>query len=171
MGRPPLFVEGAVFVQGEGLKRFRTIEELIIHLYAPMGTSCGALEVRLAGIDPDGVPFNASLEFNGIEYGMVPGAGSNKAVRPPSTMGAEGPVPAAPGPATEQVVGPGAYPRRKRIGEFLVETGVITEAQLEAALAEQREGGGRERLGAILVRKGWIAPKLLYKILADQQKS
>ncbi len=46
---------------------------------------------------------------------------------------------------------PAAEPRkRRRLGELLVEAGVVTDADVERALAVQKMGGGR--LGSILVR-------------------
>lgn len=43
-----------------------------------------------------------------------------------------------------------------RLGERLVEMGVISTAQLEQALAEQRQSG--DRIGEVLARQGWITP-------------
>jgi hypothetical protein len=42
----------------------------------------------------------------------------------------------------------------KRIGEMLVEDGVITRDQLDAALELQRRGGEGDRIGEILVASG-----------------
>ena len=42
----------------------------------------------------------------------------------------------------------------KKIGEILIENGLITSAQLSEALEEQRRSGGK--LGDIIVKKGWI---------------
>ena len=54
----------------------------------------------------------------------------------------------------------------KRIGERLVEKGLITQAQLEAALLHQRSS--REFLGAVLVQLGLISEEALLKELAAQ---
>jgi type II secretion system (T2SS) protein E len=53
-----------------------------------------------------------------------------------------------------------------RIGELLVEAGVITKVQLAEALAHQREHGGR--LGTNLVELGMLDEKALAKELAKQ---
>ncbi|RMG17510.1 MAG: general secretion pathway protein GspE [Deltaproteobacteria bacterium] len=53
-----------------------------------------------------------------------------------------------------------------RLGELLLKAKVITEAQLEAALAEQEKWGGK--LGDILVRMGHLSEDLLVKALAKQ---
>ncbi|MFC1658527.1 hypothetical protein ACFL1D_03980 [Candidatus Omnitrophota bacterium] len=54
----------------------------------------------------------------------------------------------------------------KRLGEILIEKGLINNAQLEEALNEQRETG--EFLGNILVNKGWINKANLSEGLAIQ---
>jgi type IV pilus assembly protein PilB len=54
----------------------------------------------------------------------------------------------------------------KRIGEILIEKGLITEAQLHDALQEQKLSDGF--LGAIMVEKGWIDKKNLAEALAEQ---
>ncbi|MCE9507509.1 MAG: transglutaminase-like cysteine peptidase [Alphaproteobacteria bacterium] len=56
--------------------------------------------------------------------------------------------------------------RRYKLGDLLVAHGVITPAQLGAALAEQKKTGGK--LGKILVRQGAISAFQLYSKLAEQ---
>jgi hypothetical protein len=53
-----------------------------------------------------------------------------------------------------------------RLGDLLVRAQVVSEAQLGAALAEQKQWGGR--LGTILVRMGVLNEDLLVKALARQ---
>ncbi len=53
-----------------------------------------------------------------------------------------------------------------RLGDLLVRASVVSEAQLQAALAEQKQWGGR--LGTILVRMGVLTEDLLVKALARQ---
>ncbi|MFQ5465427.1 MAG: ATPase, T2SS/T4P/T4SS family [Thermodesulfobacteriota bacterium] len=55
----------------------------------------------------------------------------------------------------------------KKIGELLVESGLITEEQLEEALAEGRSHKG-ERIGAILVKKGYATEMDIAQTLAFQ---
>ena len=55
---------------------------------------------------------------------------------------------------------------RKRLGEILVEQGLITEEQLQNALAEQYLT--KEFLGTILTKSGTITEKDLLKILGEQ---
>jgi type IV pilus assembly protein PilB len=57
---------------------------------------------------------------------------------------------------------------RPRLGELLVGAGVLDEGQLDAALAEQREGGGP--LGTIFVRMGFVDEETLIRTLARQLK-
>ena len=54
----------------------------------------------------------------------------------------------------------------KRIGELLVQRGLISAEQLEQALAEQRST--REFLGAMLIRQGVIQPEALLEVLSEQ---
>lgn len=54
----------------------------------------------------------------------------------------------------------------KRLGELLVDEGLLRPWQVELALQEQRLTG--EFLGAVLVRKGWITQGILLRVLAEQ---
>ena len=53
-----------------------------------------------------------------------------------------------------------------RLGDLLVRANVISEVQLQQALAEQQRWGGR--LGGILVRMGLLTEDLLVKALSKQ---
>jgi len=53
------------------------------------------------------------------------------------------------------------------LGRYLVGRGVISEEQLEEALAWQRSRG--ERLGEILTERGWLSPLSLALALASQE--
>src|SRR5882672_9218824 len=55
---------------------------------------------------------------------------------------------------------------RKRLGDYLVELGFITNEQLDAALKEQKEKGGK--LGAILIQLGFLSEDVLLAILGKQ---
>ena len=55
---------------------------------------------------------------------------------------------------------------RKRLGDYLVELGFITEEQLDAALKEQKEKGGK--LGSILIQLGYLSEDVLLAILGKQ---
>jgi len=57
---------------------------------------------------------------------------------------------------------------KPKIGELLVQAGVIDEAQLKSALGEQRQWG--RPLGATLVRMGMIEEDALINVLAHQLK-
>jgi type IV pilus assembly protein PilB len=57
-------------------------------------------------------------------------------------------------------------PARRRLGEILVEQGAVTEEQLLAALARQRET--RMRLGEVLLEQGIVRPIALLRALAVQ---
>lgn len=55
---------------------------------------------------------------------------------------------------------------RKRLGEMLLEAGIIDERQLDQALKVQRETG--EKLGQILIRLGYITANTLLEFLGRQ---
>ena len=55
---------------------------------------------------------------------------------------------------------------RKKLGECLIQAGLITEADLRAALAERRRTG--ERLGGVLVRLKMATEEQIARALADQ---
>jgi len=55
---------------------------------------------------------------------------------------------------------------RKKIGEILIEEKLITEEQLSEALETQRLTG--QKVGQILIDKGFIKENVLYKVLADK---
>jgi type IV pilus assembly protein PilB len=55
---------------------------------------------------------------------------------------------------------------RPFLGALLLEKGLVTETQLDAALAERRAGGGL--LGETLVRLGFIFEDELARVLAEQ---
>ncbi|MGB2951930.1 MAG: hypothetical protein WBB74_00900 [Gaiellaceae bacterium] len=52
------------------------------------------------------------------------------------------------------------------LGKVLVEGGYVSEAELDQALVEQREDGGR--LGEILVERGYVSGPALARALAEQ---
>ena len=54
---------------------------------------------------------------------------------------------------------------RKRLGEILLERGIIDEDQLNSALAYQRQWG--HRLGGALVAKGFLTEGMRVKVLSE----
>jgi hypothetical protein len=57
----------------------------------------------------------------------------------------------------------------KRLGEILMENGIITSGQLDEALGVQTSRGGL--LGIILVEMGYLKPKALADFLETQKYS
>jgi len=55
---------------------------------------------------------------------------------------------------------------KPRLGDLFVQRGLISQAQLEAALAEQRDSG--MKLGEILVEKGWVSRVDLASVISKQ---
>jgi type IV pilus assembly protein PilB len=58
--------------------------------------------------------------------------------------------------------------KSKRIGELLIREKKITREQLDAVLAEQMRQGDREKLGTLLVQKGFLSQDDLVQFLAKQ---
>jgi MSHA biogenesis protein MshE len=58
--------------------------------------------------------------------------------------------------------------KRIRLGDLLVQSGLITEQQLEQALAEQKKSG--RKLGATLIQMGLVSERKLLSLLAEQLK-
>jgi type IV pilus assembly protein PilB len=54
----------------------------------------------------------------------------------------------------------------KKLGELLLQEGLIESEQLNRALEEQRHGG--ERIGAVLIKMGFISEEVLVEFLARQ---
>jgi type IV pilus assembly protein PilB len=61
---------------------------------------------------------------------------------------------------------PKAPPKRKLLGERLIESGLITPDQLELALREQKRTG--ERIGEILINLGFVTQELISSALASE---
>ncbi len=55
---------------------------------------------------------------------------------------------------------------KKKLGEILLKSGLITEAQIEEALDKQRKTG--ERLGSTLVELGYITEEKIIASLGEQ---
>lgn len=55
---------------------------------------------------------------------------------------------------------------RRRLGDLLIEAGLLTDEQLRAALAEQKKWGGR--LGRTVVELGFVTESALAQVLARQ---
>ncbi len=56
--------------------------------------------------------------------------------------------------------------RRRRLGELLIEAGVLDETRLKAALQEQRKWGGK--LGRTLVEMGFVTEAVMVQALSKQ---
>jgi hypothetical protein len=74
------------------------------------------------------------------------------------------PAPEAPVPAPAPA--PAFFLERPRLGDLLLKKGLITQEQLEAALAESRATG--DLLGRVLIRRQFLFEDELARTLADQ---
>jgi MSHA biogenesis protein MshE len=61
-----------------------------------------------------------------------------------------------------------ARPEKVRLGEILLQQGLLTEQQLQDALAEQKKSG--RRLGRVFVEKGFVSEEQISTALARQLK-
>ena len=60
--------------------------------------------------------------------------------------------------------------RNVRIGDYLVEQGLITQEQLEKVLAAQKESNGTKRFGSVVVELGFMTETNLAKALAGKER-
>jgi hypothetical protein len=60
--------------------------------------------------------------------------------------------------------------RRKRLGRFLIEKGLLTEDKLNRVLKEYWAGEGYERIGQMLISKGYIEYQSLAAAIQEQMK-
>jgi len=87
--------------------------------------------------------------------------------RPASERAAGGFVAASPAPAADANGEHGKPARRRgRLGELLVAEGVISQDQLQDALREHRRS--KERLGAVLARRGLVTEERLVALLSRE---
>ncbi|PIE60153.1 MAG: hypothetical protein CSA32_00425 [Desulfobulbus propionicus] len=57
---------------------------------------------------------------------------------------------------------------QERVGQRLLKERIITPEQLDECLEEHRDNNGQEKLGNILIRKGYLQPNMLTEALATQ---
>jgi len=62
------------------------------------------------------------------------------------------------------------FERDKRLGEILVDMGVVNPRQVEQGLARQREDEERRPLGEILIAEGLVSPEAVERALAIQSR-
>ncbi len=55
---------------------------------------------------------------------------------------------------------------KKKIGEILMDAGLIDDLQLKSSLSYQRQWGGR--LGSIMIRRGFVSERQLASVMAEQ---
>ena len=55
-----------------------------------------------------------------------------------------------------------------RLGDLLIEKGLISQAQLQEALRKQKESGFSKRLGELLVDEGYVTERQIAEALAEQ---
>jgi hypothetical protein len=56
----------------------------------------------------------------------------------------------------------------QRLGDLLVKEKVLTQEQLEQALKTQKDSGGKDRLGSVLVRLGFLSDEDVTNFLSRQ---
>lgn len=58
-----------------------------------------------------------------------------------------------------------------RVGEILVDLGIVSPNAVEEAVKEQEKAEGKRLLGEILVDKGWVKPEDLQRALIIQSRA
>ena len=54
-------------------------------------------------------------------------------------------------------------PNSKRIGSYLIDAGLLTEAQVDVALNDQKSTG--MKLGEVVVTRGWVSEKTMQFVI------
>lgn len=66
-----------------------------------------------------------------------------------------------------------SIPHRKRLGSYLIEAGLLTPAQVDVALNDQKLTG--MRFGEVLVARGWVKQQtieyLMQKVILPEQRA
>ncbi|MCS7240527.1 MAG: hypothetical protein NZ651_04705 [Candidatus Bipolaricaulota bacterium] len=62
------------------------------------------------------------------------------------------------------------FERDKRLGEILVDLGVLDYSRVDQALKEQEAEGRKRPIGEILVQKGWARPQDVERALVIQSR-
>lgn len=57
---------------------------------------------------------------------------------------------------------------RKKIGELLIESGAVSQEQVQKALGQQRAHGTGQRLGSVIITLGFASPAAVARALAHQ---
>ncbi len=55
-----------------------------------------------------------------------------------------------------------------RLGDLLIEKGLLTPTQVDEAFAEQKSSGGMKKLGEILIEKEYVQEEAMLQVLAEQ---
>ncbi len=69
-----------------------------------------------------------------------------------------------------QIIYASSTDTQDRLGEILIREGKLSRENLETALQMHKKSGGFKKLGALLVEKGFVAPKELFAGLKIQVK-
>ncbi|MGI5862149.1 MAG: protein kinase domain-containing protein [Myxococcales bacterium] len=163
----------------------RELASALREVIAKRGWKIGAEEIaaRLAGLFPNRVPLDHDLG-PGVALRDDPKAPSSGQAcdRPAKKPEAEAPSPAGKSvaarsvaqsaPAAQAGAGRAETARssgRKRLGEMLIEAGLITEGQLQHLLSRQRHEGGR--LGEWAVQLDYAPARAVLGLLSKQLKA
>ena len=58
----------------------------------------------------------------------------------------------------------------QRLGDLLVKEKVLTQEQLEQALKAQKDAGGKDRLGSVLVKLGFLSDEDVTNFLSRSEE-
>ncbi len=154
--------------------RYRTHSMLAVPIVGREGEMLGVLQVINAQ-DARGrvVAFDAHAELIIRQFAERIAAACPRPERLLPAAPIPAPAPVNPKAATA-VSAPPPAPRTpeaparlsRRLGELLLGAGLVSQKQLDEALAEQR--GSHQRLGAILVRRGFLTERQMLEVLSQQ---
>lgn len=140
MTKPVSFTEGKIHYYDGESEGFTSLDELLGLVFQREREKSLIRQVELLGREEGGESLQAVFDFNSLTTGSV-----------------EAEEAGVPGPRYQRM-----------LGEILLEDGVVTDEQLEAALEEQKKGNGEERLGKVLQRLGFTTAREIYAALGKQ---
>jgi type IV pilus assembly protein PilB len=154
--------------------RYRTHSVLAVPIVGRGGDAIGVLQV-INALDARGkvVAFDADAEASIRQFAeqialACPNPDRLFGETRPSEPAAAEPkaAPAAGGPRTTARTPDSPGRLTRKLGELLLSAGLISQNQLDEALAEQRDS--HQKLGGILVRRGFLSERQMLDVLSQQ---
>jgi precorrin-6B methylase 2 len=130
---------GEVVLCDGSSRPFESLEQMM-RLVAEEFDQVGIEAIKLVGVDDRGENYRMALMYDRFKTG---GAHSENSIIIEKTQ-------------------------QRLLGEMLLRAGVVTEEQLQQAIAEQKKTGSKEKIGELLIRMGFCTPGQVLDTLSKQ---